>query len=257
MALRAFNPPHVFLVCVLIAHTAQASAPTLADLDPENDNDVGPPPPIDDCEAKLRAAGVDFIWAKLPVRAGNAQRPTCGVEQAVVYRSGPARIPYNTPPLVSCGVALGLARLEQTLSEEGPRWLGLRVTRIEQGGTYNCRKMTRFSLVSEHAYANAIDIKGVTLENGRKLTVLRSFGELAVEPQRPEGRFWRAVTRRLYDEGAFSVVITPFFDSLHKGSHSPGPSALSGRWLAASALSPRVDSRALVSQESGALLFSS
>ena len=76
--------------------------------------------------------------------------------------------------------------------------------------------MARFSLVSEHSYANAIDIKGVTLENGRKLTVLHSFGKVDVEPQVPEARFWRAVTRRLYDEGAFSVVITPFFDGLHR-----------------------------------------
>jgi hypothetical protein len=88
--------------------------------------------------------------------------------------------------------------------------------RIEQGGTYNCRKMARFDLVSEHAYANAIDIRSVTLENGRQLSVRGSFGPLDREPTQPAARFWRSVTRRLYDEGAFSVVITPFFDNLHR-----------------------------------------
>jgi hypothetical protein len=213
---RATKRLYALLLCAVSAHAAQASAPVLADLDPENDGVVAPPSLIEDCEAKLLAAGVEFTSAQLPVRAANAGRPTCGVEQAMVYRRGPARMRYNSPPLVSCGVALGLARLERVLSEEGPRHLGQRVTRIEQGGTYNCRKMARFTLVSEHSYANAIDIKSVTLENGRKLTVLHTFGKLDPEPQSAEARFWRAVTRRLYDEGAFSVVITPFFDSLHR-----------------------------------------
>ncbi len=216
MTLRAFSPLLVLLLCAVAANAAQAAAPVLADLDPDNDNVVAPPSPIEDCAAKLRAAGVEFVSAQLPVRPANAEHPTCGVEQAVVYRRGPANIRYNSPPLLSCGMALGLARFEQALSEEGPRQLGQRITRIEQGGSYNCRKMARFALVSEHSYANAIDIRSVTLENGRRLTVLGTFGKLDAEPQGPEARFWRTVARRLYDEGAFSVVLTPFFDGLHK-----------------------------------------
>jgi len=216
MTWRAFRPTSLLLLCAVTAHAAPAAAPPLADRDPDNDNVVAPPAPIDDCEAKLRAAGVEFTPARLPVRPANAEHPTCGVEQAVVYRRGPANIRYNAPPLLSCGMALGLARFERALSEEAPRWLGRNVARIEHGGTYNCRKMTRFALVSEHSYANAIDIKSVTLDNGRKLTVLGTFGKLDGEPRTPEARFWRVVTRRAYDEGAFSVVLTPFFDPLHK-----------------------------------------
>jgi hypothetical protein len=188
----------------------------LADTNPDNDDVVAPPSPIADCEARLRAAGVDFAAAELPVKAGNARKPTCGVEQAVVYKRGPAKIRYNSAPLVSCGMALGLARFEQDLNEEAQRYLGQSVARIEQGGTYNCRKMARFNLVSEHAYANAIDIRSITLKDGRKLTVLATFGAIDKPPQRPAAQFWRALTHRLYDEGTFSVVITPFFDGLHK-----------------------------------------
>jgi hypothetical protein len=188
----------------------------LADLDPDNDAVVAPPELIVDCEAKLRALGVVFAPVELPVTAGNAKRPTCGAPQAMVYQRGPAKIRYNSAPIVSCGVALGLARFEQVLNEEATRFLGQQVARVEQGGTYNCRKMARFDLVSEHAYANAIDIRSVTLKNGRQLSVLKNFGKLSGEPQRPEARFWRSVANRLYDEGAFSVVITPFFDALHK-----------------------------------------
>jgi hypothetical protein len=188
----------------------------LADSRPENDDVVAPPDWIDDCEAKLREAGVDFTAAELKVKAGNARRPTCGAPQAVVYRRGPAKIRYNSAPILSCGMALGLARFERVLNEEAERYLGQSVARVEQGGTYNCRKMARFDLVSEHSYANAIDIRSVTLKNGRKLSVLATFGRTDAEPKKPEALFWRSVAHRLYDEGAFSVVITPFFDALHK-----------------------------------------
>ena len=79
--------------CLLVSTCtleADAAAP-LADLEPANDDVVAPPELIDDCEAKLRAAGVEFTLAELPVKVGNARRPTCGTPQAVVYRRGPAK----------------------------------------------------------------------------------------------------------------------------------------------------------------------
>lgn len=209
------EPPDASVTAVERSHAAR-SASVLADLDPNNDGVVAPPAPIADCEGKLRELGVVFKPAALPVKEGNATRPTCGAPQAVVYLRGSAKIRYNSQPVLSCGMALGLARFEQVLNEEAQRYLGQEVARVEQGGTYNCRKMARFDLVSEHAYANAIDIRSVTLKNGRRLSVLASFGPADAEPKRPEARFWRSVANRLYDEGAFSVVITPFFDGLHK-----------------------------------------
>ncbi|RYZ08321.1 MAG: hypothetical protein EOO73_07670 [Myxococcales bacterium] len=204
---------------VLMAAAEAAAVPpphVLADSDPDNDFVVAPPAPLADCESRLREAGVEFAPAALPVKLATRQRPTCGIEQAVVYKRGPAKIRYNSAPVLSCSMALGLARFEQVLSQEAERQLGQPIVRIEQGGTYNCRKMARFDLVSEHSYANAIDIRSVTLTSGRKLTVLGTFGQLQGEPTGAEARFWRDVTRRVYDEGTFSVVITPFFDGLHK-----------------------------------------
>jgi hypothetical protein len=205
------------LLCASEAGAASVTPPAaLADVDPNNDDVVAPPELIPDCEARLRALGVDFVPAQLPVQAAHGKKPTCGADQAVVYRKGPEGIRYNSPPVVSCGMALGLARLESVLNEEAQRHLGQKVVRIEQGGTYNCRKMARFNLVSEHAYANAIDIRSIKLKNGRTLTVLRDFGKLDAPPKRAESLLLRAVANRLYDEGAFSVVITPFFDTLHR-----------------------------------------
>jgi hypothetical protein len=223
MALRAWLGVSVAVIGLARAEADAQGAegkseapPVLADLDPDNDWTVAPPEPLPDCEDRLREAGVVFASAELPVKDRRGERPTCGVEQAVVYKRGPLGIRYNTAPVVSCGMALGLARLERVVSEEAERQLGQKVARIEQGGTYNCRRMARFDWVSEHAYANAIDIRSFTLNSGRKITVLGSFGKLDAEPTRAESRFLRRVANRLYDEGVFSVVITPFFDALHR-----------------------------------------
>ncbi len=193
----------------------RVSEPGGADLDPDKDDVIAPPDPIADCEARLNSAGIVFSKAALPVHARGGI--ACGTEQAVVYESGPGRIRYNGPPIMTCGMALALGRFELMLQQEAERRLGKRVTRIEQGGTYNCRKMARFKdMVSEHSYANAIDLRSFTLQDGRRISVLRQFGPVTSEGQEIRSAFLRNVARRAYDEGLFSVVLTPFFDSLHR-----------------------------------------
>jgi hypothetical protein len=76
--------------------------------------------------------------------------------------------------------------------------------------------MARFRMVSEHSYANAIDVYSFRLEDGRKLRVVADFGPTTTEPAVPGSVFLRTVARRAYDEGHFSVVLTRFFDELHR-----------------------------------------
>lgn len=88
MTFRATALPLLVTVCALHSHAVVALEPlaatstALADLDPNNDGVVAPPETVANCEQKLRAAGVNFAPARLPVIQGTAKRPTCGVEQA-------------------------------------------------------------------------------------------------------------------------------------------------------------------------------
>jgi hypothetical protein len=191
--------------------------PPLADLDPENDFVVAPPRWIPDCEEQLRRAGVKFTPASMPVRPATSNAPLCGAPQAVLYRSGPEKISYGSSLFLTCGMALAMARFETVLNAEAEREFGQAVVRISHLGTYNCRRMARYpDWVSEHSYANAIDIASFTLKNGRKISVLKSFGRGSPEPRRAEAEFLDRLSHRLFDEDVFSGVITPAFDALHR-----------------------------------------
>jgi len=177
---------------------------------------MAPPEVIPNCEARLEAAGIDFTPSRLPVHKTRGGI-YCGAEQVVRYRKGPGEISWGGSPKVTCPVALGMARLEAIVQEEAERHLGRKVRRIQHMGTYNCREMANYpGWVSEHSYANAIDIKHFELTNGKKIPVLGSYPKNGAEPKNASARFLKAVARRLYDERAFSVVLTPSFDSNHR-----------------------------------------
>jgi hypothetical protein len=182
--------------------------------DTSDDHVVGPPDLIDNCEERLTAANVTYRHAKLPVH--KSKDLTCGTEQAVIYLRGPTGLRIQPQPLVSCGLALALAHFEQVLERTAQEFFGSRVVTITQGGTYSCRSMARFRWVSEHSYANAIDLYEFGLANGRRINVLRDFGSPREPAKSTEGKFLRELAHRAYDEKVFSVVVTRFFDELHR-----------------------------------------
>ena len=189
-----------------------------ANHDPADDFVVAPPEPRADCEAALAAAGVKYAHAKIPIHQEGKGRTalTCGAEQVVLYRGSGSGIAFSPAPVVTCTMALALARLEAVVQEEAARTFGERVVRITQLGTYACREMAAYrGWVSEHAYANAIDVETFTFKSGRRVSVLQDF-ERGDETRTRGGAFLRAVSRRAYDEEIFSNVLTPFFDELHR-----------------------------------------
>lgn len=219
------SPPHT----TAPAEPAEAAAPTEpiepiepaharhADMDPDNDDILGPPPPLEDCHERLADLGVTFKPARIGVGKKRDGVFTCGAKQVVRYRGGPEEIKYSTAPLLTCGMAIAFADFERIVQEEAVRELGSRVKKIDHLGTYNCRKMVLYDFISEHSYANGIDLRRFHLDDGREITVFKHFTpKVADADAAPEARFLRRVAERLYDEDVFSVVITPYFDHLHR-----------------------------------------
>lgn len=186
-----------------------------ADLDPDNDDIVGPPAPLDDCEARLEAAGVTFKPSRIGVGGERDGVYTCGAHQVVRLKQGPGAITYSSKPLLTCTMALALADFERIAQEEAERILGARITAIHHLGTYNCRKMVNYDLISEHSFANGIDLARFELDSGETISVEDHFLPELDSPSDPKTLFLRTLANRLYDEEVFSVVVTPYFDRLH------------------------------------------
>ena len=176
------------------------------------------PPVSATCQADLARLGVRF--KRWPVATKRLQgRPVCHVPAGVRVLEGPGRIEYNIPPKVNCRFALRLLPFERAVQRLAKKHLGARVTFIHQMGTYACRSMAAYpKWISEHAFANAIDIKSFRLADGAVVDVKRDFPKGLPKGSRAptaKGRFLVDLARELYDKNVFSVVLTPNYDALH------------------------------------------
>lgn len=158
------------------------------------------------CLALLHDAGITF--AALPPR-GDAQ---CRVADAV--RIGPRQAMLSLSPASvapSCPVAVGLLAWQTKVVQPAAlRLFGASVARIEHFGSFSCRRLYGRSDGgwSEHATANAIDVSGFILSDGRRVSVLGDWADTG-----DKGRFLRAVR----DGGCrvFATVLSPDYNAAH------------------------------------------
>jgi hypothetical protein len=162
----------------------------------------------DKCRALLRQARL----AETPHKMENAE-PQCRVDDGVMLRPEDSHsIRYSPASLAtSCPVAAALALWErEVVQPAAQRHLGAKVTRIDHAGSFSCRRLYgraegRFS---EHATADAIDIIGFRLADGRRISVL---GDWRGSPA--EAAFLRQVRDGACD--LFSTVLSPDYNSAH------------------------------------------
>jgi hypothetical protein len=174
------------------------------------------------CRSLLARAGVRYT--ALPDRQNDAQ---CGYRNAVRFRSGGAlEADYAPADLgVSCPVAAALALWEwHVVQPAALRHLGAKVARIDHYGSYSCRRMYNRpgAAWSEHAGANAVDIAGFRLENGRRISVLGDW---------QDGDARAAFLREVRDGacGLFATVLSPDYNEAHR-DHLHFDQADRGEW---------------------------
>ncbi len=90
------------------------------------------------------------------------------------------------------------------------QYLGSEVVRIETMGTFNCRAVngSRSGKLSEHAFANAVDVSAFVLRDGRRVSVLNGWRGSPEE---------RAFLRRLHQSACkrFGTVLGPEYNAAH------------------------------------------
>lgn len=151
--------------------------------------------------------------------------PQCGFTNAV--RIERTSVAVGEPFSLSCRAALSLAMWEaHELQAAAREHLGADVRAIEHFGSYACRNVygREAGRRSQHATADALDIAGFVLDDGRRVRVVSDWQKVprlnaapdaaaAEDAPSPEARFLDAVHR-----GAchyFDAVLGPEYNAAH------------------------------------------
>lgn len=156
------------------------------------------------CIATIRRRGIDIARDRIV-----AKDPSCGTDEGVRLKR--SLVSYGGGVETTCGLMAALLIWEcHAVLPASKKILGSPVTRVRTYGTYLCRNVNHAAAGrrSEHASANAIDIAGFDLADGRKISVVKDWGK-----DTDEGRFLSAV----HDDacGIFNAVLGPEFNKLH------------------------------------------
>ena len=113
-------------------------------------------------------------------------------------------------PQMTCPVAIGMALWTKDLAPLAVDILGSPIARIEQLGTYSCRRMYGADSGdwSEHATGNAIDIAAFVLEDGSRISVLDHWDD-----EGARGEFLHAARNAAC--ASFGTVLSPDYNAAH------------------------------------------
>lgn len=157
------------------------------------------------CRAVLATS--DFVYRPVPDRVLGEG---CRFDNVVqVSRSA---ISYGSGFAATCPLAVALALFErQALQPAAQGILGQPVTGIEHYGTYACRNVNNAEggRRSQHAVANAIDVAGFRLKDGRRVTVRGDWDDTGAK-----GDFLRAL--QAASCRIFRAGLGPRYNSAHR-----------------------------------------
>lgn len=156
------------------------------------------------CHADLTREGVDF--RPLPDRDFGQG---CAVTGAVQLTD--IGVPVTGITAMRCGNARAFAAwVRNAVAPAAYQVLGSELARVQGMGTYSCRNVAGTNRRSGHATANAVDVGGFTLKDGRHITVLNDWR--SDDPQVSE--FLRVIRRSACKR--FGTVLTPDYNAAHR-----------------------------------------
>ena len=157
------------------------------------------------CDEVLKTSGL-----RVSHQADSPADAACPLRN--VLRVQGADVGLSSSFLASCPLAVAFALFERhSLQPAAQAVFGQAVTRVDHLGSFACRNIYNRAegRLSQHASANALDIAGFRLADGRSISVLRDW-----PGQGDSARFLRQVR-----EGAchdFNVVLSPDYNAAHR-----------------------------------------
>lgn len=156
------------------------------------------------CVRALKAGGAAF--KVVPVHTETFE-PGCELQDTVML-SKLSRAAIS-PEEMKCGVALRLYLHERyDIQPLARKYFGSGVARLEHFGSYSCRRMRGGSRMSEHATANAFDLAGYRLDNGRTVSLKGGWNGAGAQAAFLHDLRIRACL-------LFNLVLSPDFNADH------------------------------------------
>ncbi|BEV01079.1 extensin family protein [Novosphingobium olei] len=202
LALAALSVATLLAGCVG-APEAPPRRPTRTTMDT-----IAPRPDERQCIANLGRSEAAFT--PLPDQYYGAGCSTLGAVRLNWLRSDDSRLQLSNLGPVTCTAANTLSGWARFGVDRAARQiLGSPLVRIETMGSYSCRTVAGTSRMSAHATANAIDVGGFLLADGRRINVMRDWN--SDSPQ------IRAFLRTVRDSGCkrFGTVLSPDYNAAH------------------------------------------
>lgn len=134
--------------------------------------------------------------------------PDCYLEDTLMLeRMSVAKI---KPEQTRCNIAARLYLWERhVVQPSAQKYFGQSVKEITHFGSYSCRTIARSNNMSEHSTANAFDISGLRLANGKLISVLASWNA-----GDKDSEFLHEVHSGLCDY--FNLTLSPDYNADHK-----------------------------------------
>ncbi len=159
-----------------------------------------PIPPLPERKTAKGAAAVPQTWTPQEIAAAQArcaqilknvdavylplppiQEGKCGAPAPIRLMSlgKSPQVSFSPPALVNCQMAAALNTwITRDLQPLAMKHLGEKITKVEVMSDYSCRASTgrRAHRLSEHAFADALDIRGFATQSGKTARVLDAWG---------------------------------------------------------------------------------
>jgi hypothetical protein len=155
------------------------------------------------CLSALKSANVRF--SLLPNKDHGRGCRTMDTVQLISLKTQTTNLGAMTCTLASAFTTWS----DDIVAPAARRFLGSPIARIETSGTYSCRRVNGNGSLSQHAFANAVDVFAFVTQDGQRVTVLKGWNGSAKE---------RAFLQHIHEAscGPFRTVLGPNFNAQHR-----------------------------------------
>lgn len=154
------------------------------------------------CQQALNTSSLRFT-----PQADSRPEVACPLNNTLRVHS--AGVAFSSSFIASCPLAAAFALFEQyDLQPAAQAVFGQRVARVEHVGSFACRTIAGSQRRSQHASANALDIIGFRLADGRRISVLQDWPK-----QGKNAEFLRHVQRGACRR--FNTTLGPEYNAAH------------------------------------------